>query len=146
MYLNKNILQKISLAILFFSSAACSFNGSTPTPSATAAPSVTPSLTIIPSPTATPTATHIPTATPNPHPLSIERMRADSYPGSEILIEEELRAGGNYSRYYASYQSEGLTIYGLLTVPNGEKPETGWPVIVFNHGYIPPDVYKTTER
>src|SRR5690606_38600085 len=25
-------------------------------------------------------------------------------------------------------------------------PATGWPVIIFNHGYIPPDVYRTTER
>jgi hypothetical protein len=25
-------------------------------------------------------------------------------------------------------------------------PEGGWPAIVFNHGYIPPDVYRTTER
>jgi dipeptidyl aminopeptidase/acylaminoacyl peptidase len=33
-----------------------------------------------------------------------------------------------------------------LTVPVGEKPDTGWPVIVFNHGYIPPDEYRTTER
>ena len=52
----------------------------------------------------------------------------------------------NYSRYYVSYLSEGLKIYALMTVPNGEKPATGWPVIIFNHGYIPPDVYVTTER
>ena len=39
-----------------------------------------------------------------------------------------------------------MKIYGLLTVPRGEVPATGWPAIVFNHGYIPPDVYKTTER
>ncbi|MEJ2212201.1 MAG: alpha/beta fold hydrolase, partial [Anaerolineae bacterium] len=25
-------------------------------------------------------------------------------------------------------------------------PDTGWPVIVFNHGYIPPAQYRTTER
>jgi len=25
-------------------------------------------------------------------------------------------------------------------------PATGWPAIVFNHGYIPPDVYQSTER
>ncbi|TMC48126.1 MAG: alpha/beta fold hydrolase, partial [Chloroflexi bacterium] len=25
-------------------------------------------------------------------------------------------------------------------------PATGWPVIIFNHGYIPPTVYRTTER
>jgi dipeptidyl aminopeptidase/acylaminoacyl peptidase len=42
--------------------------------------------------------------------------------------------------------SEGNTIYGLLTVPTGKKPESGWPVIIFNHGYIPPKEYRTTER
>jgi dipeptidyl aminopeptidase/acylaminoacyl peptidase len=52
----------------------------------------------------------------------------------------------NYDRYIASYLSEGLKLRGLLTVPQGERPETGWPVIVFNHGYIPPDQYRTTER
>jgi dipeptidyl aminopeptidase/acylaminoacyl peptidase len=46
----------------------------------------------------------------------------------------------------SSYQSDGLKIYALLTVPRGEKPATGWPVIVFNHGYIPPTQYRTTER
>jgi dipeptidyl aminopeptidase/acylaminoacyl peptidase len=62
------------------------------------------------------------------------------------VIEEELERGANYSRYYAYYLSEGLKIYALLTVPDGEMPATGWPAIVFNHGYIPPDVYRTTER
>ncbi|NDJ35888.1 MAG: alpha/beta fold hydrolase, partial [Chloroflexi bacterium] len=73
-------------------------------------------------------------------------MRAQAYPGSELVIEETLASVGNYSRYIASYQSEGNTIYALLTVPFGEPPETGWPVIIFNHGYIPPAIYRTTER
>jgi dipeptidyl aminopeptidase/acylaminoacyl peptidase len=73
-------------------------------------------------------------------------MRQGSYPGSDIVIEQELDPGANYRRYYASYLSEGLKIYALLTVPDGEMPPGGWPVIVFNHGFIPPDVYRTTER
>jgi dipeptidyl aminopeptidase/acylaminoacyl peptidase len=73
-------------------------------------------------------------------------MRQQSYPGSDIVIEQKLDPGRNYSRYIASYKSEGLKIYGLLTIPNGEKPKTGWPIIIFNHGYIPPDQYRTTER
>jgi dipeptidyl aminopeptidase/acylaminoacyl peptidase len=76
----------------------------------------------------------------------IERMRQQAYPGSEITIEETLEAGSNYERYIASYLSEGLKIYALLTVPQGEKPESGWPVVIFNHGYIPPAQYRTTER
>lgn len=80
------------------------------------------------------------------HPLTIESLRTRSYPGSPITIESELEPGSNYRRYLTSYQSDGLKIYALLTVPNGDKPATGWPVIVFNHGYIPPAQYRTTER
>jgi dipeptidyl aminopeptidase/acylaminoacyl peptidase len=76
----------------------------------------------------------------------IESMRRQSYPGSEITIEETLEPGANYDRYIASYLSEGNKIYALLTVPRGEKPDSGWPVIIFNHGYIPPAQYRTTER
>ncbi len=87
-------------------------------------------------------------STPNPilNPLQIEAMRARDYPGSDIVIERVLDPGVNYSRYYVSYLSDGLRIYALMTVPNGPRPITGWPVIIFNHGYIPPSVYRTTER
>lgn len=80
------------------------------------------------------------------HPLTIESLRRGDYPGSEIVIEQTLSPGSNYSRYIVSYRSEGLKIYALLTIPNGQQPEGGWPVIVFNHGYIPPTQYRTTER
>jgi dipeptidyl aminopeptidase/acylaminoacyl peptidase len=80
------------------------------------------------------------------HPLQIDALRARSYPGSDIVIERALDPGVNYSRYYVSYLSDGLKIYALMTVPNGPKPSTGWPVVIFNHGYIPPAVYRTTER
>jgi len=80
------------------------------------------------------------------NPLSIASLRAGSYPGSEIKIEEALPAGSNYDRYIASYQSEGNKIYALLTVPIGQRPTSGWPVVIFNHGFIPPSEYRTTER
>jgi dipeptidyl aminopeptidase/acylaminoacyl peptidase len=76
----------------------------------------------------------------------IEVMRQQEYPGSEIVLEEWLEPGVNYDRYIASYQSEGNKIFALLTLPHGEIPATGWPVVIFNHGYIPPDQYRTTER
>jgi dipeptidyl aminopeptidase/acylaminoacyl peptidase len=78
--------------------------------------------------------------------MHIQALRQTPYPGSPVTIEETLAPGANYSRYYASYLSEGYKIYALLTIPYGDPPEGGWPVIVFNHGYIPPDVYRTTER
>jgi dipeptidyl aminopeptidase/acylaminoacyl peptidase len=112
----------------------------TPLPSATSTslPSTTPTVT--PSPTVTPTPT------PTLHPMSIQALRQGDYPGSQIVIEDTLERGANYSRYHASYLSEGLKIYTLLTVPDGEPPPGGFPAIVFNHGYIPPREYRTTER
>lgn len=115
-----------------------------------AVPSVVPQLAV-PAIASSPTATIVPTFTPTPtptplHPLTIESMRERDYPGSEITIDQTLAPGSNYKRYLASYQSDGLKIYALMTVPNGTKPKTGWPVIVFNHGYIPPQIYKPTER
>lgn len=80
------------------------------------------------------------------NPLVIEVMRARKYPGSEIKVEETLAAGSNYNQYIVSYLSDGLKIHALLTIPTGNKPTMGWPAIVFNHGYIPPDQYQTNER
>src|SRR5437879_8596720 len=79
-------------------------------------------------------------------PLAIDAMRQRDYPGSDLVIERTLAPGSNYRQYVASYLSDGLKIFALLTVPNAAKPASGWPVIVFNHGYIPPTVYRTTER
>jgi dipeptidyl aminopeptidase/acylaminoacyl peptidase len=80
------------------------------------------------------------------HPLSIAFLRQGTYPPSDITIEQTLDPGPNYFRYIASYRSEGLQIFTYMTVPFGEKPESGWPVVVFNHGYIPPTQYRSTER
>src|SRR6185312_893026 len=77
--------------------------------------------------------TIIPTIQPNP--LSIQYMRNQTYPGSQIKIERTLPDGTNYHQYIASYQSQGLKIYALLAIPIGTPPKNGWPIIIFNHGY-----------
>jgi dipeptidyl aminopeptidase/acylaminoacyl peptidase len=140
----------LSFIIGVFLLSACNFQLVEPT----ATPTVTPQPTITNTPTSPPHRQVVtplpPSATPTEfpidHPLSIETMRRREYPGSPVTLEQILEPGANYNRYYVSYLSEGLKIYALMTVPFGEKPETGWPVIIFNHGYIPPDVYRTTER
>lgn len=55
-------------------------------------------------------------------------------------------SAGEYNSYLTSYDSDGLKVNGLLTIPKGEEPEGGWPAVVFVHGYIAPSVYKTTEK
>jgi dienelactone hydrolase len=78
--------------------------------------------------------------------LTIAALRARQITGSPITIEQTLANGSGYSQYIASYISEGNKIYGLLTVPFGDPPPGGFKAIVFVHGYIPPDIYQTTER
>ena len=104
-------------------------------------PAVSTPLKHVASPSPAPAASE-----PTLVPLAIDAMRQREYPGSDLVIEQTLTPGSNYRRYVASYQSDGLKIFGLLTLPSGPKPATGWPVIIFNHGYIPPTVYRTTER
>nr|WP_221269914.1 prolyl oligopeptidase family serine peptidase [Deinococcus budaensis] len=79
-------------------------------------------------------------------PISLQALRAREYPGSALRVVRTLAPGVNYTRQVVSYASDGLTIYALLTVPGGTPPPGGWPAIVFNHGYIPPGEYRTTER
>jgi uncharacterized protein len=74
-------------------------------------------------------------------PLNIEYMRSQSYPGSEIKIEQTFPSGSNYDRFIASYFSDGLKQYAYLTIPKTKKPDGGFPVIVFNHGYQVPKLY-----
>ncbi|MGH7203915.1 MAG: alpha/beta hydrolase family protein [Candidatus Levyibacteriota bacterium] len=76
-------------------------------------------------------------------PLAIATMKTKPYPGSDLKIAQTLPSAANYQQYLVSYQSEGLKIYGLLTVPQGNVPTGGWPVILLNHGYIPPAQYAT---
>jgi dipeptidyl aminopeptidase/acylaminoacyl peptidase len=78
--------------------------------------------------------------------LTVAALREMEIEGSEILVEQTLEPGLNYSQYIASYTSEGNKIYGLLTIPFGDVPEGGFKAIVFNHGFIPPAEYRTTER
>lgn len=139
-------LYRLTILITLFIITACGMQGPASRPTLTIVPSSTATPSPIPTSTQTLIPTAVPTATPIPNPLEIAALRAGSYPGSPITIEEKLTPGINYNRYYVSYQSTGLKIYALMTVPRGEKPLTGWPVIIFNHGYIPPDVYRTTER
>ncbi len=149
-----NVIPAILLAGLLLL-CACTPQGGlasqTPThlaelPSRTPLPAASRTATFTPSPSPQPMATITPSPTPVLHPMNILAMRQTPYPGSAIQIVETLDPGANYFRYIAYYESEGLKIYGLLTVPFGEMPASGWPAIVFNHGYIPSAVYKSTER
>lgn len=152
------LMAPLATVLLALTLAGC---GTSSQPAASTAPQAQPAATeavagTVPSPTIVPTAiptavptpepTPVPSPTAPPHPLSIAALRFREYPGSDLEVEQTLAPGVNYDRYIVSYRSDGLKIYALLTVPRGVRPPTGWPAIVFNHGYIPPAQYRTTER
>lgn len=147
------LIYAVCLTLIAFM-AACAAPSSTQTPALATLAVQNPSLPaageeFIPTATLVTNAADgqppVPTYTPL-HPFAIEAMRARDYSGSDIITEQVLEPGSNYQRYLVSYLSDGLKIYALMTVPDGDKPATGWPVIVFNHGYIQPEQYRTTER
>ncbi|MEX2028114.1 MAG: alpha/beta fold hydrolase [Candidatus Curtissbacteria bacterium] len=88
-----------------------------------------------------------PVLAPSPVPfgeLTIPYLRQREYKSSLGSLTR-ISQNSNYASYLTSYDSDGLKINGLLTQPQGESPAGGWPAIVFVHGYIPPQQYKTAE-
>ena len=86
-------------------------------------------------------------ATPTPTPfafqeLTIPYLRNREYESS-LGEKKILSENSNYTSYLTSYISDGLKVFGLLTIPKGDPPEAGWPAIVFVHGYIVPKEYRT---
>lgn len=80
------------------------------------------------------------------HPLSIELQRQREYPASQITRVRQLSGGSTYQRWLVRFMVEDLEQFGILTIPVAEQPANGWPVIVFNHGYIPPEQWNNTTR
>ena len=95
-------------------------------------------------PSEIPVAADIPVVEKAPlHPMAIMSLRNGDYPGGTFTIEEQLADTASFRQSVVSYQSEGLKIYGLLTVPKSPRPERGFPSVVFVHGHIPPRQYST---
>ncbi len=86
------------------------------------------------------------TSTPSPTPfifqeLTIPHLRTRSFTGS-LLPLEFYSETTTYASYLTGYLSDDLRINALLTIPKGTPPPSGWPAVVFVHGYIPPQEYK----
>lgn len=111
-------------------------------------PETTPVVMVAATATPWPTATPLPAATPTPaappptpHPMAaytIEGLKSRPYSGGAIQVRSLLTTTQVFTRYYIDYPSDGLTITGILQVPPGKGP---FPVIILNHGFIPPHSY-----
>lgn len=77
--------------------------------------------------------------------LTIPYLRSREYK-SQLNEQNLYQDNGGFNTYLTSYDSDGVNINALLTVPKGERPAGGFPAIVFVHGYIAPSIYRTTEK
>lgn len=83
---------------------------------------------------------------PTPNPLATSTLRARRYDADPPRIERTITKDFAYTKHLVSYISDGLKIYGVMAVPEGETPPGGWPYIMLNHGYIPPVEYDNTAK
>ncbi|HKF15745.1 MAG TPA: alpha/beta fold hydrolase [Candidatus Dormibacteraeota bacterium] len=124
------------LAALALTGAACT-SGSTVARSPANGPSeraLAPSTTG-PSPAA---VAPIPSPTPQLAPYYIESLRARPYPGGKLQLGDVMFRAAGFTKYYMSWPSGGQTMTGTISLPDGNGP---FPVVVVNHGFIPPDRY-----
>ncbi|GEC08241.1 peptidase [Streptomyces spinoverrucosus] len=95
-------------------------------------PTSAPARTERPSPSA-------PTSKP-PHPVSLPGLIAREHRGSDLRLGAVRTRTDAYTQYAVTYEANGLTISGLMNVPEGKGP---FPALVLAHGYIDPAVYTT---
>ena len=77
--------------------------------------------------------------------MTIPYLQGRTYE-SKLGELKQASENSSYTSYLTSYDSDGLNIEGLLTIPSGDQPLDGWPAIIFIHGYIPPTQYSTLTR
>ena len=70
--------------------------------------------------------------------MSLQAVAAKPPDGRAFRVGRVLAREGAYVRYHVTYESDGLTISGIMNVPSGNGP---FPILILNHGYIDPAVY-----
>jgi len=76
-------------------------------------------------------------------PYSITALSNRDYEASDIKIEKEIPASGDFKSYIIVFTVGGLKEYTLMNVPKASPPASGFPVLIIDHGYIQPSAYDT---
>lgn len=75
------------------------------------------------------------------HPVSLQALSQKTYDGDNLTLGAELDENESYTRYFITYTGSGLSISGIMNVPKGLVPESGFPVLILNHGHIDTAIY-----
>jgi len=81
-------------------------------------------------------------ASQNSTDYAVQYLRDKEYGQGELTVVSTMERNGEFTRYFVSYPSDGLTIYGFVNVPEGEGP---FPIIIALHGYVRRGEYKTKD-
>jgi dipeptidyl aminopeptidase/acylaminoacyl peptidase len=133
---------RLCVVVLFLT--ACTVQQVQPTPTFLSAPIFIslPTKTITSTPISSPTL-DLPTLTSVPYQqYSIDYLRTRSYGGSTLDVVQILSQHQKFSTYSVRYQSDGLYIYAIANVPNGDGI---YPVVISVHGYIKPEEYRVLD-
>ncbi len=76
-------------------------------------------------------------------PFTIEGLKRRQTNIGKIIIKGEIASTQRSSSYYMEYPSGGLTITGVIGIPHTSLLN---PVVILNHGYVPPANYKSGEK
>jgi dipeptidyl aminopeptidase/acylaminoacyl peptidase len=129
------VARLVSLLTLAAVLGSCTIGGSsssatngrtTPTPSTSAQPS------------GGAAASASPTPDPNLPIFAIENLRTHAYPGGQIQVGAQMARGAGYTKSHMSWPSQGQTMTGTISMPDGPGP---FPVVIVNHGHIPTSRY-----
>jgi len=107
--------------------------------STSTAPPILATATASAVPTITLTATSTPTIDELIYPYTLDGLRQHDFRSGKIHIRSTLDDENQfYATYLIDYPSDGLTITGVMQIPEGEGP---FPVIVMNHGFFSRSIY-----
>ena len=71
----------------------------------------------------------------------IEALRKNPPRGGEFTVRKVLETAAAYQKFLFTYESDGLMLSGVMNVPFGPVPESGFPALILNHGLISPEIY-----
>ena len=63
---------------------------------------------------------------------SFPSLKQQVFSGSAINVD---------ANWIFTYKAEGKTISGKINLPEGNPPESGWPVVILIRGFVEPEIY-----
>jgi dipeptidyl aminopeptidase/acylaminoacyl peptidase len=120
--------------------AACQPESPVPFPTLPPTQAVIETKTPSPIPTITLPASPTPTVEELIYPFTIDGLREQNFQSGKIHIRSTLSENDKFTTYLIDYPSEGLTITGVMQIPQGAGP---FPVILLNHGFFSRSVYNS---